>query len=317
MVRAEKKCRKFKTGRIPFSPESVMWIKRKQIYQSLLEYRLGKRKNKGTLKRAARRQRIRSPFQLSQQEIEIRLRVCEKQLDHFRTSGQRYRKKHLLNRAEIARKGGNETAARQILAIIERERLRSFWSQLKYSCGKKKGGSPTSVQVEGPLDTILEYNTQESMNKAIFDNIHNKRFHLAEAAPICNGTLRGEFGYNAISQTAQSILDGSYTFPDDFDVATRELCEEFARIRLKIPKDSLRMTINKEEWARHWSKAIEKTHPRHTLGDTSDITRPLTTRSTSYTSKLCWRRSYSTEDWFSTGGRAVYQSCYKSYLGAI
>ena len=260
MVRAEKKCRKFKTGRIPFSPESVMsWIKRKQIYQSLLEYRLGKRKNKGTLKRAARRQRIRSPFQLSQQEIEIRLRVCEKQLDHFRTSGQRYRKKHLLNRAEIARKGGNETAARQILAIIERERLRSFWSQLKFSCGKKKGGSPTSVQVEGPLDTILEYNTQESMNKAIFDNIHNKRFHLAEAAPICNGTLRGEFGYNAISQTAQSILDGSYTFPDDFDVATRELCEEFARIRLKIPKDSLRMTINKEEWARHWSKAREDT----------------------------------------------------------
>ena len=97
------------------------------------------------------------------------------------------------------------------------------------------------------------------MNKAIFENIHNKRFHLAEAAPICNGRLRGEFGYNAISQTAQDILDGTYSFPVDFDEATRELCEEFARIRLRIPKDSLRMTITKEEWASHWKKAREGT----------------------------------------------------------
>ena len=149
--------------------------------------------------------------------------MCEKQLDHFRTSGQRYRKKHLLNRAEIARKGGNETAARQILAIIERERLRSFWSQLKYSCGKKKGGSPTSVQVEGPLDTILEYNTQESMNKAIFDNIHNKRFHLAEAAPICNGTLRGEFGYNAATPSGDAVLEGSYSIHPDEHSGTKLL----------------------------------------------------------------------------------------------
>ena len=97
------------------------------------------------------------------------------------------------------------------------------------------------------------------MNTAIFENIHNKRFHLAEAAPICNGRWRGEFGYSAISQTAQSILNGTYSFPDDFDEATRELCEEFARIRLKIPKDSLRMTITEEEWASHWNKAREDT----------------------------------------------------------
>lgn len=188
-----------------------MWIRWKQIYQSLLDYLCGKRKNKGNFKRAAQRQQVRRPFQLSRQEIETRLWVCEKHLDQLRVSGQQYCKRHLLNRVEVARRSGNNKAAQQILAIIECEKLSAFWSQLKYSCGKKKGGSPTTVQVEGPSDTILEYTTQESMNKAIFKNIHNKRFHLAEAAPICNGRLRGEFGYNAISHTAQSILDETFT----------------------------------------------------------------------------------------------------------
>ena len=75
---AEKKCRKFKSGRIPFSPESVMWIKRKQIYTSLLDYRRGKVKKKGNLLRQARRQQISRPLSLSMREIKVKLEVCER-----------------------------------------------------------------------------------------------------------------------------------------------------------------------------------------------------------------------------------------------
>ncbi len=45
--------------------------------------------------------------------------------------------------------------------------------------------------------TLTEHLTQESVQKAIFDNIHRKRFFLAEAAPACNGLLQGLFGYNS------------------------------------------------------------------------------------------------------------------------
>ena len=62
MKHAEKKCRRLKSGRISFSPESVIWIKREQIYKSLLEYQLGRNKNRGNLKRAARKQGIKEPF---------------------------------------------------------------------------------------------------------------------------------------------------------------------------------------------------------------------------------------------------------------
>ena len=47
MKHAEKKCRKLKNGTIPFSPEANLWIKRCQLYRSLLRYQAGKVKNRG------------------------------------------------------------------------------------------------------------------------------------------------------------------------------------------------------------------------------------------------------------------------------
>ncbi len=41
MMSAEKKCRKNKPGRIPFSPEAAVWIKKCQIYRSILQYHDG------------------------------------------------------------------------------------------------------------------------------------------------------------------------------------------------------------------------------------------------------------------------------------
>ena len=90
MKHAEKTCRKLKSGRICFSPESVVWIKQEQIYRSLVEYRLGPIKNRGNLKRAVRRQQIQNPFQISMAELKVRLEVCEKQNNYFREHGEQY-----------------------------------------------------------------------------------------------------------------------------------------------------------------------------------------------------------------------------------
>ncbi len=69
MKHAAKKCMKLKLGRICFSPESVIWIKRKQIYNSMVKYNLGRNKNRGNLKRAARRQGITNPFLILMAEL--------------------------------------------------------------------------------------------------------------------------------------------------------------------------------------------------------------------------------------------------------
>jgi len=102
MRHAEKICRKLKCCRIPFSPEAALWIRRVQIYYSLLKYHKGKLKNRGNLNQAARRCNIPNPFQLSIQEITQRLIICKKECAFYQEHGKGFRQKHLNRRKQIA-----------------------------------------------------------------------------------------------------------------------------------------------------------------------------------------------------------------------
>jgi hypothetical protein len=179
--------------------------------------------------------------------------VCIKKCDYFRKNGQKYRKKHLNDCLIRARDKDNWEKEHKILAIIQREKDCSFWRRLNYVMGKSCNGLVRCVLVEDKQNmTLTEHVTQESVQEAIFNNIHCKRFFLAEAAPACNGPLQGLFGYNATTITEQRILNGTYPYPEDFDQATQEICEEFARIRLMIPKDSMNLDISKNDWKKQW-----------------------------------------------------------------
>jgi hypothetical protein len=62
---------------------------------------------------------------------------------------------------------------------------------------KQTGGSVQSVQVEDEDGNIEKFIMQEEEHEAIWSNIHQKWFYLAEEAPICHSLLWETFGYNA------------------------------------------------------------------------------------------------------------------------
>ena len=80
MCAAEKKCRRRrgKSGRITFSRQASKWIRRAQMYRSLLRLHAGKIRNIENLKRAARRCGIEKPMKKSLAEIRARLKACKK-----------------------------------------------------------------------------------------------------------------------------------------------------------------------------------------------------------------------------------------------
>ena len=75
ILNAEKKCRKIKSRRISFSPESSKWIKRAQMYHFILRFHAGKIRNKGNLRQVARRYSIRNCFSISLAEVRSRLKM--------------------------------------------------------------------------------------------------------------------------------------------------------------------------------------------------------------------------------------------------
>ena len=136
MRHAEKICRKIKSCRIPFSPEAALWIRRVQVYHSLLRYHKGRVKNRGNLKRAARRCNIPHPLSLTIAEIYDRLKECKREWTFFQEHGKRFRRKHLNARLRLAQEKEDEEAINKISAIIQREQQQNFWRRLNYCTGK-------------------------------------------------------------------------------------------------------------------------------------------------------------------------------------
>jgi hypothetical protein len=79
------------------------------------------------------------------------------------------------------------------------------------------------------------------------------------SSPICQGKLRGEFGYNAETLAARQVLAGTYQFGEDFDEATKRICEALADIRRVVPEDSVEKIITKEIWQKKWKGKKEET----------------------------------------------------------
>ena len=136
MLHAEKKCWRIKSGRIPFSPEAALWIRRTQVYRSLLRYHKGLIRNRGNLKRTARRCGISQCFSIPIEGLLLRLKVCVEQCDYFRKHGKQYRRKHLYKCLQDAKEMEDNATEKEILAIIQREKDRSFWRRINYTMGK-------------------------------------------------------------------------------------------------------------------------------------------------------------------------------------
>jgi hypothetical protein len=124
MKHTEKKCQKLKSGRIPFSPEASLWIRQSQVFWSLLQWHAGKIRNRGNLQCTAWRCQINAPFQLSVDNIKLRLPICKEKCEYFRKHGKQHRQQHLNQCLETAQDWEDEIAKRQILAIIKREKIR-------------------------------------------------------------------------------------------------------------------------------------------------------------------------------------------------
>jgi hypothetical protein len=196
---------------------------------------------------------------LSIAKIKIWLDVCLKKCEYLRYQGRHYRRKHLQNRLEVARENEDEEAENNILAIMRREKDRGFWWRINHVLGKPRGGACFHCQVPQDDGAVIEHTTQSTLQDAIWANIHNKQFYLVEEAPICSGQLRETFGYNAICRTTREILEGTYEYPSDFAEATKEILWECARIRLMVPKDSVKTEISMEDWRGHWATIKEDT----------------------------------------------------------
>jgi hypothetical protein len=124
----------------------------------------------------------------------------------------------------------------------------SMWTECAESTSGDHGGGDKR-----------EYSNQTGIEKAIWSKIYHKRLYLAEEAPICQPPLRREFGYCAQTAAGRAVLNGTYEFPINTDLATRELLEEVTHLWEMIPANSVSFEITGKEWSTCWQRVQEVT----------------------------------------------------------
>ena len=101
--------------------------------------------------------------------------ICKEKYNYFRKHGHRHRRQHLTNSLEAAQDRADETAEQNILAIIKREKDKAFWRRINYALGKHVcGRSVRAIQVEDGVGGVLDFDTEEAVQEAIFNEVHRK-----------------------------------------------------------------------------------------------------------------------------------------------
>ena len=166
---------------------------------------------------------------------------------------------------------------------------------------KRSGKSVTRVQVEQHDGTVREASNRREVEGTLFQEIHGKRFYIAEQAPICKGRLRGDFGYMANTPSSEAALAGQYRFANDCDAGTRELLEEGARLRCIIPANSVDLRVQQPKWSNKWLKANEKTSSSHSGFHFSHYiagaTSPLISHHHALKASICSCRGFALDRW--------------------
>ena len=110
------------------------------------------------------------------------------------------------------------------------------------------GRSTRKFQSSTEIGGIVEFTGQYKVENTIWDKINKKIFHLEEQASICQGQLRGEFGYLANTPAASQVLYGAYNYPPGCDPATQDTLKECEIIRCIVPKAAVSSTFQTKSW---------------------------------------------------------------------
>ena len=116
----------------------------------------------------------------------------------------------------------------------------------------------TKLEVLQPDGSIITYKGKEECEEVIKKEL-KARFERAKSAPICQGNLFDLLGYDADTETAIQILEGTFDPPAGMDEPTHLIFKEIARIWKAMEDGEVDIIVTEDDFKYYWNKARERT----------------------------------------------------------
>lgn len=258
-IHSESRCRMIYRPDSPFSPDYSLWDKRKKMFQQLIRLKYSRHGNKSAAYRKARKIGIVAPKHWSVEECQHAIEVCKYWKKRLSVYAPALRLEHQQQRLLDAEASNDVERARAIRASMVREETKSMWGSLRYNFTASGGRSNAVTRVERVEDgELVEYTEKESLERVVREMTQD-RFTMADSSPLCNGSLGEQLGYLADTDTARSILEGTFVPSGNLTDSTVLVLEEISNITAGIMRGQVKLTLTAEEFSRYWRTVKEAT----------------------------------------------------------
>lgn len=256
-IAGEFQCRKVTRNPLPFSEPVAYWIHRKWAYQGLARVAQGRCRNIGNARRRARKAGL-DNHNLTYDQCMDGVKACTAQLHQLKIHASGLRKVHLRNCLINAEDAEDIEKFKGILRVIEREEQRSMWQSIRRVTNEPRLGAITMVQRETE-EGIVELTNMDEMCTEI-QEVTERRFGLAESAPVTNSSLRQSIGFLANTEFAFRLVSGQEPIPSDIVGSTRLVIEEMQRLWSAEGNERFQaFHVSSEDCRRFWSRVNEAT----------------------------------------------------------
>ena len=258
MIASEKKCRKICAGAVDYSDEIIIWRNRRDLWNLIHKYKKGYPVSTTYIRRKAHILGVVTPLSCTEAEAHKALTTCTHNYEKLKPNSPSLRKQFLnrLKNEAISRK--DEPQIARLKQIILREALKSTWLTINNAKKRKSGSSISKVTVTiNGISKIIA--TQEPLEDAVM-TMCDAKFKLTHDSQLMNGSnISKDVGYLGNSPACARLLSGTYIFPSDTDLHTKDLMSLISKTTRRLKAKIISHKISVDDFINYWKGSREKT----------------------------------------------------------
>jgi hypothetical protein len=223
---AEDKCRKYRGGGVPWSPQVEAGRREVMLVEALITRRKGQKIGSRYIRRMEKRLKVQF-HHLSLDQLRRQLRKSSANYRKLKGTAEPLRKSFMRDLADARAASNNTTQATELRVMESRREQRALGASMRKMSGKSYQPvlrvsttevvttvNPDASISEGPVTT---YHTDKEDIEQASLNEYEKRLNLTIQSPPMVSPLVDDLGYLGVLPACQNILDGTYVTPPGVD----------------------------------------------------------------------------------------------------
>ena len=256
---AEKRCRKLRAGHVPFSPEIQEAGEIINVWNNIIRKKKGCNISSSYLKRISKKVGILINInQISLQECEIERKLATKKYRKLKRNASQNREQFLQKLAQDHANRGNTTASSIIAQMTRIEEIRASYRRIKVVT-KPYYGTTEKVLIANERNGEEISTDKKKIEEALCEE-NKRKFTEAYSSPFLQQPLLQQLGQTAVSQTAKSILNGTYYSSTPISPKTKKFIQKLQKPPLIAESPTNDEICSLEEAKHYWRKKREKTN---------------------------------------------------------